>query len=165
MSFKYSLRYKSNLIISQIVSWLPHAMYWIFLPLQLSEIPPKVYQIIQYYYGFIIIWVFLAGGNTGGIWKFQARGQIWAAAAGLHHSHSSAGSEPCLRTTPQLTVTARSLTHWAKTGIKPSSSWIPVGLITIGLQWECQLFEFYSKFYWLIFWMVFTEDWQNVDHY
>ena len=31
----------------------------------------------------------------------QARGRI----AGLHHSHSHGGSEPCLRPTPQLTAT------------------------------------------------------------
>ena len=35
----------------------------------------------------------------------QARGLIGAVAAGLHHSHSNTGSEPCLRTTPQLTAT------------------------------------------------------------
>ena len=28
--------------------------------------------------------------------SFQAKGQIGAIAASLHHSHSSAGSEPCL---------------------------------------------------------------------
>ena len=32
----------------------------------------------------------------------QARGQIWAAAASLHHSHSNTGSEPHLRPIPQL---------------------------------------------------------------
>ena len=32
----------------------------------------------------------------------QARGQIRAAAVGVHHSHSKARSEPCLRHTPQL---------------------------------------------------------------
>ena len=32
----------------------------------------------------------------------QARGQIGATAAGLHHSHSNVGSEPRLRPTPQL---------------------------------------------------------------
>ena len=31
----------------------------------------------------------------------QARGQIGATAAGLHHSHSSLGSEPRLQPTPQ----------------------------------------------------------------
>ena len=36
----------------------------------------------------------------------QARGQVRAGAAGLHHSHSSAGSKAHLRPTPQLTQ------HW-----------------------------------------------------
>ena len=35
----------------------------------------------------------------------QAGGQTGAVAAGLHHSHSKAGSEPCLRPTPELTTT------------------------------------------------------------
>ena len=35
----------------------------------------------------------------------QARGGVGAAAAGLHPSHSSAGSEPHLRPTTQLTAT------------------------------------------------------------
>ena len=32
----------------------------------------------------------------------QARGRMGATAAGLHHSHSNAGSKPCLGPTPQL---------------------------------------------------------------
>ena len=35
----------------------------------------------------------------------QARGRIGAVAAGLHHSHSNAGSEPCLRPILQLMAT------------------------------------------------------------
>ena len=35
----------------------------------------------------------------------QARGLIGATAAGLYHSHSNTGSEPCLRPTPQLMAT------------------------------------------------------------
>ena len=35
----------------------------------------------------------------------QARGQIRAAAASLHHKHSNLGSKLCLQTTPQLTAT------------------------------------------------------------
>ena len=35
----------------------------------------------------------------------QARGRIGAVAAGLHHSHSNAGSKPHLQPTPQLTAT------------------------------------------------------------
>ena len=38
----------------------------------------------------------------------QARGPIGATAAGLHHSHSHAGSEPCLRPTPQRAMPAPS---------------------------------------------------------
>ena len=43
----------------------------------------------------------------------QAKGWIGAAAAGLHHSHSNAGS----------------LTSWAGPGIEPASSWILVELV------------------------------------
>ena len=34
----------------------------------------------------------------------QARCQIGATAAGLHHSHNNMGSELCLQPTPQLTA-------------------------------------------------------------
>ena len=37
--------------------------------------------------------------------RSQARGRIRATAAGLHHRHSNAGSEPHVRPTPQLTAT------------------------------------------------------------
>ena len=37
--------------------------------------------------------------------RLQARGPIRAAPAGLHHSHSNAGSELCPQPKPQLTVT------------------------------------------------------------
>ena len=36
--------------------------------------------------------------------RSRAKGQIGAVAAGLHHSHSSAGSMPRVRPTPQLTT-------------------------------------------------------------
>ena len=36
--------------------------------------------------------------------RFQARGQIRATAASLHHGHSNTGSEPHLRPMPQLTA-------------------------------------------------------------
>ena len=49
---------------------------------------------------------FFFQGHTDGIWKFpQAKGQIVAIASSLHHSHSQAGSQLCLRPTPQLTAT------------------------------------------------------------
>ena len=46
-------------------------------------------------------------------WGSQARGRIGAVAASLHHSHSNSGS----------------LTHWARPGIKPLSSWMLVGFV------------------------------------
>ena len=36
--------------------------------------------------------------------SFQVRGQFGAVAAGLYHSHSNEGTEPCLLSTPQLTA-------------------------------------------------------------
>ena len=63
-------------------------------------------------YGFtVIIFSFLfqatpvAYEGSQAYGNFQVRGQIRAAAASLHHSHSKARSELCLRPTPQLTAT------------------------------------------------------------
>ena len=47
----------------------------------------------------------------------QVRGQIGAAAAGLHHSHRNMRSELHLWPTPQLMAMPRSLAHWARPGI------------------------------------------------
>ena len=47
----------------------------------------------------------------------QTRGGIRVVTTGLHHSHSNAGSEPCLWHNPQLTGNTGSLTFWARPGI------------------------------------------------
>ena len=78
---------------------------------------------------------FLFLGHTCGIWQFQGRGQIGAAAASLHHSHSNTRSELRLLSVPQLSNT-RSLTHWGEPGIKPMSSWILVCFATAEPQQE-----------------------------
>ena len=56
---------------------------------------------------------------------------------GLHHSHSNVGSKPHQRWIQATSSTytaahsnARSLTHWARPGIKPLSSWIIVRFIS-----------------------------------
>ena len=73
----------------------------------------------------------------------QARGQIRAAAAGLHHSHSNARSKPHLEPTPQLTAApARFLTHWARPGVESASSWMLVIFIYAEPQWELQVLRF-----------------------
>ena len=55
----------------------------------------------------------------------KARGQIGATAAGLHHSHSNAGS----------------LTQWAKPGIEPQTSWFLVGFVSAAPRWELPYLE------------------------
>ena len=57
----------------------------------------------------------------------QARGLIGAAAAGLHLSHSNAGSGLCLQPTPQLTAMPDPSPAERKPGMEPASSWILVG--------------------------------------
>ena len=71
----------------------------------------------------------------------QARGQIGAAAAGLHHSHSNAGSEPCLNPTPQLTMPQCHIPKLLRVrpGIELASSWILIGFISSVPQCELQL--------------------------
>ena len=61
----------------------------------------------------------------------QARGRIRAIAASLHHSHSN----------------ARSLTHGARPGIEPSSSWILVDFISAEPQWELPPLLFFFFFF------------------
>ena len=51
----------------------------------------------------IIIWLFRTTPAAYG--GSQARGQIGATAAGLHHSHNNVGSLPQLQPTPQLAAT------------------------------------------------------------
>ena len=59
----------------------------------------KVYtKVFFFFFGFL-------GPHSGHVEvPTQARDRIGAAAAGLHHSHSKAGSEPHLQPTPQLTA-------------------------------------------------------------
>ena len=54
----------------------------------------------------------------------QARSQIGAVAVYLHQSHSNAGS----------------LTHWARPGIEPASSWMLVRFVSTEPQWELRGF-------------------------
>ena len=57
---------------------------------------------------FIYLFIYLAfffRATPAAYGSYQAMGQIGTAAAGLHHSHSNAGSEPHLQPTPQLTAT------------------------------------------------------------
>ena len=60
----------------------------------------------------------------------QATDLIGAVAAGLHQSHSNEASKPHLWPTPELlTATPDPLTHWARPGIKPTTSWFLVRFV------------------------------------
>ena len=60
---------------------------------------------------------------------FCARSRIRAAAAGLYHSHSNAGS----------------LTHFERPGIEPAFSWMLVGFITTEPQKELRNWTFWIE--------------------
>ena len=75
---------------------------------------------------FFFFFLFRAIPTTDG--SSQARGWMGSTAASLHPSHSN----------------ARSLTHWARPGIKPQSSWILVGFVTAGPQGELLLMKYLS---------------------
>ena len=60
----------------------------------------------------------------------QARDQIRAEVASLHHSHSNARSEMRLRSMPQLMATPGTLTNQARPGIEPTSPWVLVRFLT-----------------------------------
>ena len=61
----------------------------------------------------------------------QARGPIRAVATGPRQSqsHSNVGSEPASATYTTAHVNARSLTHRARPGTKPATSWFLVGSV------------------------------------
>ena len=79
---------------------------------------------------------------------FQARGPIGAAPACLGHSHSNLGSEPPVTYTTARSH-ARSLTHWARPGMEPATSWFLVGTGTpSGALWIWSFFKKWSVSFW-----------------
>ena len=80
------------------------------------------------FFFFFFFLLFVAVLTTYG--GYQARGPVGVTAAGLLHSHSNA----IYIWAPSATYTtahgnARSLTHWARPGIKPTISWFLVGFV------------------------------------
>ena len=74
----------------------------------------------------------------------QPRGLIRAVAAGLHHSHSNARSEPRLWPTPSSRK-RRILNPWAKPGIKPTTSWFLVRFVSPAPWWELPEFYYFKE--------------------
>ena len=69
---------------------------------------------------------------------YQARGQIGAAAAGLHHSPQQCRIWAISVTYTTAQGNARPLTHWARPGIKPASSW----MLVRWARWELPIIVF-----------------------
>ena len=82
--------------------------------------------------------------------SFQARGRIRAKADGLHHS-TATWDPSCVWNLHRSSQQPRSLTHWARPAIEPTSSWILVRLVncwaTKGTPW--QNFWFFLISHWL----------------
>ena len=83
---------------------------------------------------FCLVLLFRASPSACG--SSKAKGHIRAIAAGLHHGHSNVGSEQRRVTYTTAHSNTGSLTHWARPGMEPVSSWIPVGFISTELQRE-----------------------------
>ena len=69
---------------------------------------------ILFIYLFIYFCFFRGGGGSVHLWHMEVPrlgAEIEAASAGLCHSHSNAGSEPCLQPTLQFMAKQDPLTH------------------------------------------------------
>ena len=86
------------------MTWTPisrvfkNAIVWVPIMAQLFYSSLNL-KCISFFLFFFFFCLFRAIPTAYG--SSQARGQIRAIAAGLHHSHSNVGSEPCLWHTPQ----------------------------------------------------------------
>ena len=85
---------------------------------------------------FVCLFVLLFRAACVAYGSSWVRGQIRAAATSLQHSHGNAGSTLHLWPTQQLSAMLDPLTHWARPGIEPKSSWVLVGFVTTEPQWE-----------------------------
>ena len=77
---------------------------------------PSFFPFLSFFSFFFLFFSRAAPAAYGG---FQARGRIRAVTADLHHSHSNAGSEPCLHPTPQLTTRSKAR-NWTRNLMVPS---------------------------------------------
>ena len=120
----------------------------LYFPLELELLEDK--GVLFFFCLFVCFCLFRATPMAYG--SSQARGQMEAAAADLHHSHSSTGFRPRLWPNMRAHSKARSLTHWAGPGIEPPSSWILVGFISFS-QPELLLTPNSKHIAWLI-WLI-----------
>ena len=93
-----------SLLTPTLSSLLLSSLYLLDLLPPFFTPSPSLAHIPQYFFFLpFFFWLFRAAPSTHG--SSQARGQIGAIAAGLHHSHSNARSEARLRSSWQPTAT------------------------------------------------------------
>ena len=99
------------------------------------------YFVIFYYDFFFFFGLFRAASMAYGI--SQAMGGIRAITA--NHSHSHAIFQDPIYTTAQ--GNARFLTHWARPGIEPEPSWIPVRFVIPEPRQELPIMMFFVNMF------------------
>ena len=93
---------------------------------------------------FVFFFFFFLGATTAAYGSSQARSQIKAAAAGLHHSLQQCQIWAVIYTTACSNI--RSLTHWWRPGIKPTSSGILFGFLNRNSIFMVILKSFYANY-------------------
>ena len=79
---------------------------------------------------FFFFFFFFFRAAPMGYGNSPARDQIGTAVVSHSHSHSNLGPKLCLQPYTTAHGNTRSLTHWARPEIEPSSSWILVRFVT-----------------------------------
>ena len=96
------------------------------------------------FFCFFVFFVLLFRSVPVAYGSFQARGQLGAVAAGLYHSHSKHGIQATSATHTIAQRNSGSLTHLARPGTKPASSWILVGFINHWATMGTPIFFFFN---------------------
>ena len=114
-----------------------------------------IYIYIFIYFIYVFFWLFRAAPVA--YRDSQARGRIRGIATGLHHSSQQRhiGAPSGTYTTVHSNI--GSLTHWVRTGIKPS--WILVGFVYC---WAMKRTPFYFNPFYMYY---FCLSWVSVHHW
>ena len=110
----------------------------------LMELYSSIWFLLLFFVLFcFVFWLSMTAPAAYG--SSQPRGPIRAAATGLHQ-HSNVGSKPSLWPSSQFMETnTKTLTPWARPGIKPASSWILVRFFTCRVTTGTPSICFYTK--------------------
>ena len=115
--------------------WLVKSLWMWYLAIPVSKVPivaqwkrkKKFLRLFSFFFFFF----FLFRAAPAAYGSFQARGRIRAVATGLQPQllQQQLGLQATSATYTTTHGSTGSLTHWARPGIKPTTSWILVGLI------------------------------------